>query len=342
MLDLSNKSLLITGGAGSFGRKLVEIILQRFPTIKRLIIFSRDEQKHYLLQKYFPAQQYPVLRYVIGDIRDKEKLRRTLHNIDIVIHVAAIKQVPNAEQNPFECIQTNILGSQNLIEACLDTGVQKVVALSTDKAAAPNSLYGATKLCADKLFVAANYLQEPSPTVFSVVRFGNLMGSQGSVIPFFLEKRKEGVLPITHPAMTRFNITMTEGVEVVLFALGNALGGEIFIPKSPSYKIIDLAEAIAPKAEKIVIGIRAGEKIHEDMITSADALTTIDTPLYFITVPYNPWQDYVKQMEIYSRHYQSKPLPEGFTYSSEQNKQWLDIKELQSLMKLHTEDNLTV
>lgn len=273
---LNQASILITGGTGSFGKAFVKRVLQQYPHIKRLVVFSRDELKQFEMGQLFSEAEYPQIRYFIGDIRDEARLRRALEGIDIVVHAAALKQVPAAEYNPFECIKTNILGAQNLIEACLDSGVQNVVALSTDKAAAPINLYGATKLCSDKLFVAANNIKGSRDIRFSVVRYGNVMGSRGSVIPFFLDKRKTGVLPITDVEMTRFNISLDEGVDMVLWALENALGGEVLVPKIPSYRITDVAQAIDPEAEHPVIGIRPGEKVHEEMITESDSFNTVD------------------------------------------------------------------
>src|SRR5258707_13328583 len=268
---LESKSILVTGGTGSFGKAFVKTVLKRYPGIRRLVVYSRDELKQSEMSEDLSGLQHPGLRYFIGDIRDESRLRRALEGIDVVVHAAALKQVPAAEYNPFECIKTNVLGAQNLIEACLDTSVERVIALSTDKAAAPINLYGATKLCSDKLFVAANNFKGPRNLRFSVVRYGNVMGSRGSVIPFFLEKRSSGVLPITDKNMTRFNISLEEGVELVLHAHEFALGGEIFVPKIPSYRITELAEAIGPKCKKEIVGIRPGEKVHEEMITESDS-----------------------------------------------------------------------
>src|SRR5688572_8721657 len=256
---LSDSSILITGGTGSFGRAFVRTVLAQFPAIPRLVIYSRDELKQYEMQQEFPEKRHPGLRYFIGDVRDEARLRRALEGIDTVVHAAALKQVPAAEYNPFECIKTNVLGAQNVVEASLSAGVRRVVALSTDKAAAPINLYGATKLCSDKLFVAANNIKGNRDIRFSVVRYGNVLGSRGSVIPFFLDKRSSGVLPITDSGMTRFNISLQEGVDMVLWSVEHAWGGEILVPKIPSYRITDVAMAIGPECEHSVIGVRPGE-----------------------------------------------------------------------------------
>ena len=328
------ESILITGGTGSLGQALVAEILERFPKIQRLVIFSRDELKQYEMAQKFSDQKYPALRYFIGDVRDRSRLKRALEGIDTVIHAAALKHVPAAEYNPMEFIHTNVLGAGNLIEACMDTGVKRVVALSTDKAAAPINLYGATKLCSDKLFVAANnYVGRD--TILSVVRYGNVMGSRGSVIPFFLRQAKEGVLPITDPAMTRFNISLQEGVDMVLWALENALGGEIFVPKIPSYKITDLAEAIGPGCKKPIIGIRPGEKIHEEMITSSDSFNTIDLGKYYAILNTSAG----RASAAYEKMKSAKKVPVGFYYNSGDNPQFLTIPEIQSLIKKHLDSS---
>ena len=277
----SKSRLLITGGTGSFGKAFISRVLSQFPDIQRVVVYSRDELKQWELQQLFPESKYPQLRFFLGDVRDQDRLRRALERIDTVVHAAALKQVPAAEYNPIEFVKTNVLGAENIIQACLDTAVERVVALSTDKAAAPINLYGATKLCSDKLFIAANNIKGQRDLRFSVVRYGNVMGSRGSVIPFFLDKAKTGVLPITDPEMTRFNISLSEGVNMVLWSLQNALGGELFVPKIPSYRITDIAEAIGPSCEKPIIGIRPGEKLHEEMITVSDSYSTIDLGKYY-------------------------------------------------------------
>lgn len=328
---LNNASILITGGTGSFGKAFIKTVLDRYPQVRRLVVFSRDELKQFEMAQEFPASQYPALRYFIGDVRDADRLRRAMEGIEVVVHAAALKQVPAAEYNPFECIKTNVLGAQNVIEACLDTKVRRVVALSTDKAAAPVNLYGATKLCSDKLFTAANNIRGQRDLRFSVVRYGNVMGSRGSVIPYFLEKRKTGVLPITDPAMTRFNISLQEGVDMVLWALENALGGEIFVPKISSYRVIDVARAIGPECEHPVVGIRPGEKIHEEMITRSDSFNTVDLGRYFAILP--SAGNYSVQQ--YCSIAGGKPVPQGFAYDSGSNPDFLSVEQLRELISTH-------
>jgi UDP-N-acetylglucosamine 4,6-dehydratase len=339
MLNLDNQSILITGGTGSFGKEFTQTILTKYPTVKRIVIFSRDELKQYEMAQLFPSSKYPQIRFFIGDVRDKERLLRALEGVDIVIHAAALKQVPAAEYNPFEAIKTNVLGAQNVIEACLDKGVKKVVALSTDKAAAPINLYGATKLCSDKLFVAANNMKGFKDISFSVVRYGNVMGSRGSVIPFFLQKRESGVLPITDNEMTRFNISLTDGVQLVLFALENAIGGEIFVPKIPSYHITDVAEAVAPNCKQEIVGIRPGEKLHEEMITVTDSLNTIEIPQYYIIIPNLIFESYEETMQKYQQHYKANNVARGFSYNSGTNTEWLSVEQLRALVIEHIDKN---
>ena len=331
------KSVLITGGTGSFGKKFVEILLKRQPDIRRVVIYSRDELKQFEMAQTFSRSEYPNLRFFIGDVRDESRLRLAMEDVDTVIHAAALKQVPTAEYNPFECIKTNVIGAQNVIEAAMAKGVKNVVALSTDKAAAPINLYGATKLCSDKLFIAANNIRGKRDLKFSVVRYGNVMGSRGSVIPFFMEKRKTGVLPITDLGMTRFNISLEEGVDMVFFALENALGGEIFVPKIPSYRIKEVAEAIGPDCEHPVVGIRPGEKLHEEMITSSDSQNTIETENYYVIVPNSQEGSYQSIMERYLAHYKAKHVTPGFCYSSGQNTDWLDAAQIRDLIKKHVD-----
>jgi len=331
------KSILITGGTGSFGKKFVEVLLKRQPDIRRVVVYSRDELKQFEMAQTFSRSEYPNLRFFIGDVRDESRLRLAMEDVDTVIHAAALKQVPTAEYNPFECIKTNVIGAQNVIEAAMATGVKNVVALSTDKAAAPINLYGATKLCSDKLFIAANNIRGKRDLKFSVVRYGNVMGSRGSVIPFFMEKRKTGVLPITDLGMTRFNISLEEGVDMVFFALENALGGEIFVPKIPSYRIKEVAEAIGPDCEHPVVGIRPGEKLHEEMITSSDSQNTIETENYYVIVPNSQEGSYQSVMERYLAHYKAKHVTPGFCYSSGKNTNWLNAAQIRDLIKKHVD-----
>lgn len=337
MLDLNGKSILVTGGTGSFGKAFVATVLKRFPNIKRLVVFSRDELKQFEMAQTFPMSQYPAMRYFIGDVRDLDRLRRAFEGVDYVIHAAAMKQVPAAEYNPTECIRTNISGAENVITAAMDNEVKAVVALSTDKAAAPINLYGATKLCSDKLFIAANNTIGHRDLRFSVVRYGNVMGSRGSVIPFFLKKRKEGVLPITHAEMTRFNISLDEGIELVLHALEHAWGGEIFVPKIPSFRITDLAEAVAPDCEVKIVGIRPGEKLHEEMITPSDSLNTLDIGSRYVIVPTHPRWD----LEAYIKKENATRVPFGFHYRSDNNADFMDVEELRKQIRLQVDPDFT-
>jgi UDP-N-acetylglucosamine 4,6-dehydratase len=329
----SSFRILITGGTGSFGKAFVAEILKRYPSIERLVIYSRDELKQWELRQYYPEQDFSQLRFFIGDVRDRDRLRRALEGIDTVVHAAALKQVPAAEYNPIEFINTNVLGAENVVQACLDTDVRRVVALSTDKAAAPINLYGATKLCSDKLLIAANNIKGTRQLAFSVVRYGNVMGSRGSVIPFFLEKAKTGVLPITDPAMTRFNISLSEGVAMVLWVLENALGGELFVPKIPSYRITDVAEAIGPSCEKLITGIRPGEKIHEEMITASDSFTTIDLGEYYAILP----SDGRVRQRYQEVDISSTAVPAGFAYNSGSNPDFLTVEQLRELISVHVD-----
>jgi len=325
----SSSRILITGGTGSFGKAFIAETFRRYPNIQRLVVFSRDELKQWELQQLYPENQYPNLRLFIGDVRSCDRLKRALEGIDTVVHAAALKQVPAAEYNPIEFINTNVLGAENLVQACLDTGVKRIVALSTDKAAAPINLYGATKLCSDKLFIAANNIKGIRELRFSVVRYGNVMGSRGSVIPFFLEKAKSGVLPITDPAMTRFNISLSEGVAMVLWVLENNMGGELFVPKIPSYRITDVAEAIGPGCQKKITGIRPGEKIHEEMITASDSFSTIDLGAYYAILP----SDGRVQQLYHEAGISSNPVPKGFAYNSGNNPDFLSVEQLRELIR---------
>jgi UDP-N-acetylglucosamine 4,6-dehydratase/5-epimerase len=325
----NNKSILITGGTGSFGQQFVQTLLNDFKPA-RIVVFSRDELKQYEMAQKFNA---PCMRYFLGDVRDAARLKRAFEGIDIVIHAAALKQVPAAEYNPFEYIKTNVLGAQNVVEACLDSNVSSVVALSTDKAAAPINLYGATKLCSDKLFIAANNIRGKRDIKFSVVRYGNVMGSRGSVIPFFLNKMKTGVLPITDPRMTRFNISLDDGVKMVFWAVKNAWGGEILVPKIPSYRVTDVATAVAPQCRQEIIGIRPGEKIHEEMITSSDSFTTVDLGDYYAILPVTG----SFSIEQYCEKTGAKPVEPGFAYDSGSNPEYLGIDQLRNLIAQDTQ-----
>lgn len=338
---LNGKSVLITGGTGSFGKKFVETILNRYPEVKRIVIYSRDELKQFELKQKYPHDRYPQLRFFIGDVRDGERLKRACEGIDVIIHAAAIKQVDTAEYNSEECIKTNVHGAQNVINAALQTGVKHVVALSTDKACAPINLYGATKLTSDKLFTAANNISGSKDVRFSVVRYGNVMGSRGSVIPFFIGKRDSGAkeLPITDMRMTRFNISLQAGVDLVMYAIGHHLGGEIFVPKIPSYHITDVATAIAPTLPQVEVGIRPGEKLHEEMITVTDALNTIDLGQYYAILPAVSFKH---SREDYLQHHQAIPVPEGFHYSSDQNEEWETVETLRAKIKQYVDPNFEV
>ena len=328
-IDVCDQSILITGGTGSFGKAFVRAVLDNCPKIKRLVVFSRDELKQYEMQQEFPKEKYPALRFFIGDVRDQGRLSRAMEGIDTVVHAAALKQVPAAEYNPFEFIKTNILGAQNVIEACLDKNVRRVVALSTDKAAAPINLYGATKLCSDKLFIAANNFKGDRDLRFSVVRYGNVMGSRGSVIPFFMSKAKSGVLPITDLEMTRFNIPLEEGVEMVFWALEHALGGEILVPKIPSYKISDVAEAIGPNCKHEIVGVRPGEKLHEEIITLADSTSTVDLGKYYAILGFGGELQFNK----YVNYHNAIRVQNGFSYDSGKNPDFLTVDQIRSLIR---------
>ena len=330
---LNGKNVLITGGTGSFGKKFTEIILKRYPKVNRLVIYSRDELKQFEMSQVFSKQQYPQMRYFIGDIRDTQRFKRACEGIDVIIHSAALKQVPAAEYNPEEFIKTNIGGAQSVIDATFDTDVKIVVALSTDKAAAPINLYGATKLVSDKLFIAANNIKGKRDVRFSAVRYGNVMGSRGSVIPFFRDRAKNGKLPITHRDMTRFNISLEDGVEMVLWAIENALGGEIFVPKIPSYKIETVAKAIAPDAELIDVGIRPGEKLHEEMITDSDSYNTIEFDKYYAILPSDAKKD------KYIKHFNAHEVPKGFKYNSETNSEWITVEQMRELIVKYVDPN---
>ncbi len=325
-----DKSILITGGTGSLGKELTKYIFSKHSEVRRVIIYSRDEQKQFIMAQNFPTDKYPQIRFFIGDVRDKERLSRALNGVDNVIHAAAMKQVHIAEYNPDECIKTNIGGAQNVVSCSIEKGVSRVVSLSTDKACAPINLYGATKLTSDKLFIAANSIAGENPIKFSVVRYGNVMGSNGSVIPFFINKIKtEGVLPITDPNMTRFNISLLDGVKLVFYSLENAIGGELFVPKIPSYKILDIANAIGPECDKPIVGVRPGEKIHEEMITRSDSFNTYDIGKYYVIVPNN------KKIKLqFEEKNNFTKVPLNFSYNSRDNDEWETIESLKEKIKL--------
>ena len=325
-VDFNGKSVLITGGTGSFGRKFTEIVLKRYKP-EKLIIFSRDESKQYEMSRIFSDQEYLCLRYFIGDVRDITRLQRAFYGVDYVVHAAALKHVPTAEYNPIETIKTNIIGAENVLNAAVDSGVKKVIALSTDKAASPANLYGATKLCADKLLTSGNVYSGFRNTRFSVVRYGNVLGSRGSVVPLFESLRSTGSLPITDPGMTRFWITLKQGVDFVLKCFSSMSGGEIFVPKIPSMKIVDLATAMAPDCKHEMVGIRPGEKLHETLITEDDGRHTLEFEDRYIIEPEFKWW-------INERHLKNggKAVPEGFRYSSNTNDCWLTAPELQQLL----------
>ncbi len=335
---LNGKSVLITGGTGSFGKMFTKLILERYPSVKRLVILSRDEQKHYQMGMEFPEDKHPAIRYFIGDVREESRLISAFEGIDIVIHAAAMKHVPLAEYNPMECVKTNILGAENVINAALKTGVKNVVALSTDKAAAPINLYGATKLASDKLFIAANNIKGKRDIKFSVVRYGNVMGSNGSVMPFFLKKRHEGIIPITDTRMTRFNITLEEGCQLVFNAIENAWGGEIFVPKIPSYRITDVATAIAPNCKQVEVGIRPGEKLHEEMITTSDSFNTLDLGPHYVILPQQPGFN----VQDYMGRFNATRVPVGFCYNSGSNSEWETVESLRTLIKRHIDPDFNV
>jgi len=340
---LQHKSILITGGTGSFGKAFIENVLNNFPNVKKVIVFSRDELKQFDMMnspifKPYCESGTNQLRFFIGDVRDLNRVRRACEGVDVIIHAAALKQVPAAEYNPLECIKTNVNGAQNIIDAAMDCGVKKVVALSTDKAAAPINLYGATKLCSDKLFIAASNMIGNRELSFSVVRYGNVMGSRGSVIPFFINQRKAGFLPITDHNMTRFSISLKDAVGMVLYALENSIGGEIFVPKIPSYKIGDIAEAIAPGCEQKIVGIRPGEKLHEEMITESDSQNTVDCGKYYAILS----PEGMKNLDKYASNFNAKRVPLGFKYNSGTNTHWLNPEQLRSLIKEHVDPDFEV
>jgi UDP-N-acetylglucosamine 4,6-dehydratase (inverting) len=331
MTHLDGQTVLITGGTGSFGRAFVKDVLTHYPAVKKIIIFSRDEQKHFEMMNEYPRAQFPSLQFMLGDVRDRQRVMEASYGVDIIVHSAAMKHVPTSEMNPMECVKTNILGSQNIVDAALENGVKKVVALSSDKASGPANFYGASKLCLERLFTWADGQKGNRDTRFTVVRYANVFGSKGSVVPFFLKKKAEGYLPVTHPDMTRLSITMQEGVDLVHFALREGWGGEVVLPLSPSYRILDIAKAVAPTAEIRIVGIRPGEKIHETMFTDADAPFTVQRDQYYIICP-NPATGSWTRDE-YCKKTGAVPVPDGFVYSSDTNKQWLSIDEIRELIR---------
>ncbi len=330
---LNNQSILITGGTGSFGKIFISTVLKHFRP-KKLIVYSRDELKQSEMQQEFPYVPDGVMRYFLGDVRDYQRLKMAMANVDYVIHAAALKQVPAAEYNPFEFVKTNVIGAQNVIQASIDNKVKKVIALSTDKAAAPINLYGATKLTSDKLFIAANNYKGLSDIRFSVVRYGNVMASRGSVIPLFMKHKGTGILPITDERMTRFNITLHKGVDFVLQCLENMWGGELFVPKIPSYRIMDVAEAIGPACEFKIVGIRPGEKLHEEMITTTDAFNTVEFQDYYVILPATPLWDIEKFINE-SNHKIGNMCNLGFSYNSGTNEHFLSVLEMRELIENH-------
>ena len=332
---LPTTKVLITGGTGSFGKALLNELLINHSYIKRIVIYSRDELKQWELQQQYPENEFPQVRFILGSVRDRDRLSSALEGIDTVVHAAALKQVPAAEYNPIEFIYTNVLGAENLIQACIGSGVKRVIALSTDKAAAPVNLYGATKLCSDKLFIAANNIIGNKDLRFSVVRYGNVLGSRGSVIPFFIESSKNGLIPITDNQMTRFNICLNEGVDMVLWAISNSLGGEIFVPKIPSYRIKDLADAIGPNCERKLIGLRPGEKIHEEMITTSDSYSTIDIGKYYVILPTDG--RLLDKYKVLNKEFIKVPV--GFNYSSDKNSYFLTVEQIRTLIKENIDKN---
>ncbi len=332
---IEGKNILITGGTGSFGKAFIEELLNKpqRERASRIVVFSRDELKQWDMRQKYPYEKYPELRFFLGDVRDKDRLSLAFQDIDYVVHSAALKQVPAAEYNPMECIKTNVIGSENVIQAAMQTNVKKVIALSTDKASSPINIYGASKLCADKLFIAANNIVGKRDLSFSIVRYGNVIGSRGSVIPLFIEKAKQGRLPVTSENMTRFNISLKDGVELVFWAFENSFGGEIFIPKIPSYKILDVAKAIGPNCEIEKIGLRIGEKLHEDLITSNDSSFTYDLDKYYVILPNTSESNQMKYLNFYKeKGISANKVDSGFSYSSGLNKNFLSVEEIRKLI----------
>ena len=323
-----NGSYLITGGTGSFGRAFLKRLISKNKKIKRIVIFSRDELKQSELQNLYPKSKFPFLRFFLGDVRDYERLKRAMIDIDIVIHAAALKQVPSTEYNPFEAVKTNILGAQNVINSCFENTVKKVIALSTDKACAPVNLYGATKLCSDKLFISANNIKGKKDIKFSVVRYGNVFGSRGSVYGIFKNFQNKGYFPLTNSNMTRFNITLDQGIDVVLYAINSSFGGEIIIPKLKSFKILDLAKTMNKNNKIKIIGLRQGEKIHEQMVSSSDSFNTLETKNFYIILSNDKSEVY----KYYKTKYGAKKVKEGFEYSSDKNGKFLSVHDIKKII----------
>jgi len=333
---LDGKTVFLSGGTGSFGKAFIAHCLKHFPKIQKIIIFSRDELKQHDMQQVFSNEKYPQLRYFIGDIRDRGRLSRAVEGVDVVVHAAALKHVSVAEYNPFEFIQTNIIGTQNLLDVALDHNIENFISLSTDKASSPTNLYGATKLCADKLVIAANNIRGSRNTKFSVVRYGNVFGSRGSIVPLFLQQKDANQITITDNTMTRFNISLKDGVKMVLWSLENNYGGEILVPKIPSYKVMDMAAAIGPECDVKEIGIRPGEKLHEEMISVSDSLNTFSFGNYFAILP----SDRKDIQDYYLSHFKAKKVPVGFCYSSETNDNFLTTEDLKNLVQDFTNNSI--
>ena len=333
-IDLNGQTILVTGGTGSFGREFIRLLLQRYPRVERLLIYSRDEHKQVELARLCTGSAFRCLEFMLGDVRDLPRLQQACAGVDIVIHAAALKHVPLGESNPMEFVKTNVLGAENVVQAALAAGVKKVIALSSDKAAAPSNLYGSTKLCAEKIFIAANQGKRKSKTTFSVVRYGNVLGSRGSVVPWFVQQRKTGVLPVTHPEMTRFSITPDQEIDLIIYALEYAWGGEIFVPKLPSYRIVDMALAIGPECRQDIVGIRPGEKLHETMVTEADALHTLELHPYYVICPNLPlWNQ-----QAYADHFEGKKVEENFSYHSNENATWLTVDDLREQIATYAQE----
>ena len=332
MIDLNHKSILVTGGTGSFGKAFIISVLNNFPQVKRIVIFSRDEQKQFDMMNELPNSKYPCLEFMLGDVRNRNRIIEVTQGIDIIVHSAAMKHVPASEMNPMECVLTNIMGSQNVVDAAMHNNVKIVVALSTDKAASPVNFYGATKLCLEKLFTYADYKKREKDIRFSVVRYANVFGSKGSVVPLFLKLKNQGFLPITHKEMTRFSITMQTAVDLVYFAINNGWGGDVILPESASYKITDLATALAPNTEQREVGIRVGEKLHETMYTEIDSYNTVKKDNYFIICPQKGLGLWTVD-EYVEKNIGAKKVTENLAYASNTNSSWLQVNDIENLLK---------